>query len=269
MTARHVDIESLVRRIKPQTQRSPLPGREHQHWWGIIAYPFDSGHVLALRVSPQNDFAPFISVWHRSPDGAWSIYVDGPRLDTACPRYWGAETEHVQLTDISVEWTGPRNLVVEMAEPTLRWTASMHASPVVRAANAVSSRLPESVLRSWPVIRFVEWMSDRLFDLGDVTLATPVPNGQDAVALTRRLFPIADGSAQLDGNDLGEPATGSENPTFGEARLPARPIFTIGRAYLTIVDDEEYETTVAEVRQERELDVHQPGGRPASQTEVC
>lgn len=269
MTASQVDIESLVRRIRPQTRRSPLPGREHQHWWGIIAYPFNSGHVLALRVSPENDFTPFTSVWHRSPDGEWSIYVDGPRLDTACPRYWGAATEHVQLTDISVEWTGPQELLVEMAAPQLRWTASMDSGPTVRAANAVSRRLPESVLRSRPVVRIVERMSDHLFDLGDVTLATPVPNGQDAIALTRRLFPIADGSAQLDGDDLGKPATGSDNPTFGEARLPARPIFTIGRAYLTIVDDEEYETTVAEVRQQRQLDGRQPARRLASKAEAC
>ena len=268
MPVSQIDIESLVRRIRAQTRLSPLPGREHQHWWGIIAYPFDSGHVLALRVSPQNDFAPFTSVWHRSPDGAWSIYVDGPRLDTACPRYWGAATEQVQLTEISVEWTGPQDLVVEMADPKLCWTASMHAGPIVRAANAVSRSIPESVLRSRLAIRFVERMSDHLFDLGDVTLATPVPNGQDAVALTRRLFPIVDGSAQLDGDDLGEPATRSENPTFGEARLPARPIFTIGRAYLTIVDDEEYETTIAELRQERQLDVHQSDRRQTSKSEV-
>ncbi len=48
------------------------------------------GHVLALRVFPENDFAPYRSIWHRTPDGTWSIYVDGPRVDTACPRYFGA-----------------------------------------------------------------------------------------------------------------------------------------------------------------------------------
>jgi hypothetical protein len=232
-------------------------------------FPFDSGHVLALRVSPQNDFAPFTSVWHRSPDGAWSIYVDGPRLDTACPRYWGAATEHVELTEISVEWTGPMDLVVEMADPQLRWIVSMNAGLVVRAANAMSRSLPEPVLRSRPAIRFVEWMSDFLFDLGDITLATPVPNGQDAVVLTRRLFPIVDGSARLDGDDLGKPATESVNPTFGEVCLPARPIFTIGRAYLTIVDDDEYEKSVAELRQEPQSDdVRQPDRGRASHGEV-
>ena len=103
-----VDIESVVQRIQPRARRSPVPGYEHQQGWGLLAFPFDSGHVLALRVSPQNDFAPFTSIWHRTPVGVWSIYVDGPRLDTACPRYWSAATDHDQLTEISVSGPVPR-----------------------------------------------------------------------------------------------------------------------------------------------------------------
>ena len=146
----------------------------------------------------------------------------------------------------------------------------MDSGPVVRAVNAMSRRLPESVLRSRPMIRLAERLGDHLFHLGDITLATPVPNGQDAVVVTRRLFPIADGSARLDGEDLGNLARGPDNPTFGEARLPARPVFTIGPGYLSILDEEEYEKTVAETRQGwQSEDVRGPDPRPASPTEVC
>lgn len=245
------DLESIVGRIRPEARRSPLAGYEHQRGWGIVAYPFESGHVLALRVSPQNDFAPFTSVWHRTPAGAWSIYVDGPRLDTACPRYWSDATEHVGFADISVEWSEPCELVVEMPEPALRWTARMAGGPLVRSVNAVTRRLPEAVLRTTPMVRLVERLADRLFDLGDLTLATPVPNGQDALVVTRRLHPIVEGSARLDGEDLGRPATGPVNPTFGEARLPARPVFTVGPGYLTVIDEDAYERAVAATRGDR------------------
>lgn len=254
MTSR-IDVEAIVERIRPRARRSPLPGHERIHGWGIMAHPFDSGHVLALRVASQNDFAPYTSVWHRSPEGAWSIYVDGPRLDIACPRYWGAATEHAHLTDVSVEWIGPAELAVDVADPDLRWIASMDAGLVVRGANGLTSRLPESVLRSGPVIRLTELVADRLFGLGDVTLSTPVPNGQDATVLTRRLFPIMDGSATLDGEDLGNSTTLAETPTFGEARLPARPVFVVGGAYATILDDDEYERTIEEVHRGQ-----RPGG---------
>ncbi len=64
---------------------APWPHHEYARGWGVFALPFDSGHVLALRVFPQNDFSPYRAVWHRDPDDRWSIHVDGQRLDTACP----------------------------------------------------------------------------------------------------------------------------------------------------------------------------------------
>jgi hypothetical protein len=32
--------------------------------------------VLALRVFPDNDFAPYRTIWHRDPGGRWAIYAD-------------------------------------------------------------------------------------------------------------------------------------------------------------------------------------------------
>jgi hypothetical protein len=62
------------------TVEAPVPGHEYGRGWGVFALPFDSGHVLALRVVPQNSFVPYRTVWHRDPDGRWSIFVDAPRL---------------------------------------------------------------------------------------------------------------------------------------------------------------------------------------------
>jgi len=58
--------------------RAPWPGHEYVKGWGVFGLPFDTGHVLALRVFPENDFSPYRTVWHRDPGGRWSIYVDGP-----------------------------------------------------------------------------------------------------------------------------------------------------------------------------------------------
>lgn len=57
--------------------------------YGVMALPFDSGHVLGLRVMPRNDYAPFESIWHRTPGGRWSMYVDGPHHEVFCPRLFG------------------------------------------------------------------------------------------------------------------------------------------------------------------------------------
>lgn len=57
---------------------APWPHHEYVRGWGVFGLPFGSGHVLALRVFPENDFSPYRAVWHRDPGGRWPIYVDGP-----------------------------------------------------------------------------------------------------------------------------------------------------------------------------------------------
>jgi hypothetical protein len=60
-----------------------MDGARVREGLGVFGLPFDSGHVLALRVFPDNDFAPDRTLWHRDPAGRWSIHVDGPRIETA------------------------------------------------------------------------------------------------------------------------------------------------------------------------------------------
>jgi len=38
----------------------PWLGYEYVRGWGVFALPFNSGHVLALRVFPENDFSPYL-----------------------------------------------------------------------------------------------------------------------------------------------------------------------------------------------------------------
>jgi hypothetical protein len=81
-----LDLSSKLSDLPVVRGSAPWPDHEHVKGWGVFGLPFDSGHVLALRVFPEYDFAPYRTLWHRDPNGSWSIHVDGPRLDTACPR---------------------------------------------------------------------------------------------------------------------------------------------------------------------------------------
>jgi hypothetical protein len=132
----------------------------------VFGLPFDSGHVLALRVFPQNDLAPYRTVWHRDPRRRWAIYVDGPRLDIACPRYYGATCDHIAHARIRIEWTGPASLRVTMDAPPLEWTLTATDTPVLRVMNAMSARL---LLWSWrprQLLRARELMASRVLGLG-------------------------------------------------------------------------------------------------------
>jgi hypothetical protein len=79
------DLRALLAGMPEGRDNPPREGQEYVNGWGIFALPFESGDVLALRVFPQNDFSPYVAVWRRDPAGHWAIYVDGTRLDTACP----------------------------------------------------------------------------------------------------------------------------------------------------------------------------------------
>jgi hypothetical protein len=84
-----MNLKAELEHLMPSVEPSPWRGHEHVRGYGVFGLPLSSGHTLALRVFPINDFAPYVTVWHQTPDGAWSIYYQAPRPDIACPRYYG------------------------------------------------------------------------------------------------------------------------------------------------------------------------------------
>jgi hypothetical protein len=137
------------------------------------------------------------------------------------------------------------DLSVEMDAPSLQWTISITTTPLFMLMNTISQAIPERLWRTSLMLRGFERIGGTLFDLGDVTLSGKAPNGQFGILMPRQMFPIAAAAACLDGLDLGKPTRSRENPSIGALRLPARPIFAVGRAYFEIQDPDEYRRTVA------------------------
>lgn len=92
-----MQLASEIEQIEPRFAPSPWPGHEHVRGLAVMAPPLSSGHVLGLRVWPENDFAPHVSVWHRAPWGNWSMFSDGPLLEATCQRYWGSAVRESRL----------------------------------------------------------------------------------------------------------------------------------------------------------------------------
>jgi hypothetical protein len=59
---------TLTTAIEPDMGEAPWPGHEYVRGWGVFGLPFDSRHVLALRVFPQSSFGPYRTLWHRAQD---------------------------------------------------------------------------------------------------------------------------------------------------------------------------------------------------------
>ncbi|GAA4902373.1 hypothetical protein GCM10025789_21350 [Tessaracoccus lubricantis] len=238
---------NLARQLSglPQVRgQAPWAGHEYVKGWGVFGLPFDSGHVLALRVFPENDFGSYRTIWHRDPEGRWSIHVDGPRLDTACPRYYGAACTFTGFSHIDVTWTGPRSLSATMDQPALQWTMTAHEPLALRLLNPLSAKLPLSSWRPRLLIRARELLAKRL-GMGDLKLRGRMPSGHTGTLMPQRMFLIDSARARLDGLDLGNPVVLNDPPRIGDVPLPARGVLAIGGGMWRILDPAEYERTRA------------------------
>ncbi len=235
--------------IEPRMEESPWAGHEYVRGYAVMVLPFASGHLLALRAWPQSSLGPYASVWHRPPEGGWSMYSDGPSLETTCPRYWGPVTEDATLASLDVTWTGPNDLRVDVDEPRLVWTLSLSAPPLLRTVNAVNASLPRWTWKLGPLLRLREWLAMRFLDVGDIRFSFTMPSGHDAVIMPEEEYTIRESEAVLDGRSLGEPTRLEENPTIGDVPLPTRPSFVFGQAHMRITDPEEYQRTRERIRE--------------------
>ena len=238
-----MDLATRLSALDERVVRSRWDGHEHFRGYGIMALPFSSGHVLGLRVFPENDFAPYQSIWHRTPDGRWSIFNDGPSLDTTCPRWWGPALDHAELTDIALEWTGPNTLRLEMDRPRLTWRVTMEAPRWLQAANRISRSLPAWSWKAAPLVRVREFLARRLLHLGPVGLRITTPRGHETTVLAEEIYGIRGSTARFDGVDLGSPVVADETPHIGDVALPRRPAFFVGEAQARIIDMAEYRRT--------------------------
>jgi hypothetical protein len=65
-----LDLSSTLTDTPAVRGRAPWPNHEYVKGWGVFGLPFDSGHVLALRVFPENDFGSYGTVCLRVPSGS-------------------------------------------------------------------------------------------------------------------------------------------------------------------------------------------------------
>jgi hypothetical protein len=220
----------------------PWPNHEYVKGWGVFGLPFDSGHVLALRVFPENDFSPYRAVLHRDPGGRWSIYVDGSSLDTACPRYFGAACHFTGYARIGLTWDGPATLRVTMDSPALEWALTATSTRLLDLLNTMSAAMPLATWRPRSLVRVRERLASAL-GMGQLKLTGTMPSGHAGTLMPQRMYFIDDSQATLDGADLGRPARLRDNPTIGGVPLPARGVLATGQAAWQILDPAEYERT--------------------------
>ncbi|HEX4777211.1 MAG TPA: hypothetical protein VFW74_10610 [Acidimicrobiia bacterium] len=227
---------------------SDLPSGNDERFagYGIMAQPFRSGHVLAVRRFPHNTIgAAYTSVWHCDPDGRWTMWNDAPPT-RSCPRYFGPALAAVETTPIEIRWPDPWTVHVGI-DGVLDWRTTTAPTPATRVMTAVGSRLPDALWRNRLVLAGMGRMAGWMLRAGTVRLQGTVPSRQWFRVKIPRVWGVADVTAVLHGEPLGPPGPIDRQRWLGGFALPNRGLFAIGRVTLeTYRPDRHVQTVPAE-----------------------
>jgi hypothetical protein len=213
-------------------QNPALPGGDDERFvgYGVMGFPFASGHYLALRCFPATSFSPgYRSVWHRDPAGVWTFYSTTPGPQS-CARYFSSATPNASVQcAIDVAWISPWSLLVGI-EDLLEWHVDLHATMSTRLMSTIAGWLPARAWTSRSTLGLIGRSARPVLRAGQVRLSGTAPNGQGFMIAPTQLW-AATGRAQLRGDDLGPVGRLDPQARLADFRPPQRGIFVVGSGH--------------------------------------
>jgi hypothetical protein len=223
---------SIVRGMEEGT--TPLPSGQAERYLGyaVIGLPFASGHVLAMRRFPGSSIGPgYTSVWHRSPEGAWTMWVDVEPTQ-ACPRYFGNGVERAVHVPIAISWPDARRMTATIGGGReLDWEIELDSTLVTRSLSVVGKATPDVLWQRPSVLSAIAAIAGPLLRAGRLSLHGDTPNGQWFKANPKLIWIVSGGRALLHGTNLGGFGPLSERASLRDFLIPQRGIFAIGQAF--------------------------------------
>jgi hypothetical protein len=220
-------------------QGTELPSGNEERFsgYGVLGVPFTSGDLLAMRRFPASSLGEsYTSVWHRNPQGRWTIYTSvAPQL--ACPRYFGSAIDETGVREIEISWTGPRDFTLSIEEdPALEWHLSLAQTPATRLMDAVDSVLPDALWRKEAVLKAMGKAGGLMLRAGRLPMAGRVPNGQRFILKPKHIWVIQSSTARMANQDLGSVGALAVQTRLGDFWIPQRGMFVIGHAFFEPLD---------------------------------
>jgi hypothetical protein len=223
--------------VQALRSRPTLPDGNDERFagYGVMGIPFASGHYLALRDMLASSVGPaYRAIWHRDPEGRWSIHTTGaPEL--TCPRYFGSVATSVRVPSIDVVWRDDHTIDVSLGDE-FAWRIDLAATAATGAMSAMGGAMPEAAWNSEAVLAAMEPMASGVLRVGRVRLRGATPNGPRFKAAPRTVW-RATGRASIRGQDLGDPRPLPQQTGLGDFWLPQRGLFFVGGARFTRAGD--------------------------------
>lgn len=194
--------------------------------YAALGVGFESGHLLAFRQITKSSIGPpFVTVWHRRPDGTWALYTNvEPRR--SCARYLGAAVDRTVVTEVAVTWTGPAELSVSAPVIRLNWSLRLATTPAAALLASSWALLPPTLRSSARGLRPLSRAAGTLLDTAPPALVGEAPSGQRFIVVPRRFWRVAGSAAVIEGHDAGPPGRpgGRDTATSPPPRLGVIPV---------------------------------------------
>jgi hypothetical protein len=221
-------------------QRIPsLPAGQDDHFYGygVMGLPFASGHVLAMRKMHSSVGPTYQSVWHRSPDGAWTMWSDVDPSQS-CPRYWGNDLRRAIRAPIDISWPGPSRMTVRIdGGRDLDWEVQLGSSLVTRTLSAVGRIIPNALWRRPAVLSAMGAVVGPMLGAGRMALQGNASNGQRFRVNPELVWFVTGGAAVLGGADLGEFGPLPERVSLADFVIPQRGVLAVGHVFFESSDE--------------------------------
>jgi hypothetical protein len=239
-----LEPKDLVDSLEQGTEL-PSGNEERFSGYGVLGVPFTSGNLLAMRRFPASSLGEsYTSVWHRNPQGRWTIYTSvAPQL--ACPRFFGSAIDEALVREIEISWTSSQDFTLSIQEdPGLEWHLSLAQTPVTRLMDAVDSVLPDALWRKEAVLKAMGKAAGLMLRAGRLPMAGQVPNGQRFHLTPKHIWVIQSSTARMDNQDLGSVGALPVQTKLGDFWIPQRGIFVIGLAFFEPLDPARHALTM-------------------------
>ena len=214
----------------------PSGAMERFNGYGVMGLPFASGHVLALRRFSASSIGPgYRSVWHRTPEGAWTFYADIDPMH-ACSRFFGSDVEHAVQCNIEIRWPGPRRLAVRIDDTGLEWESELAPTVATRALNAMASVMPDALWRNRRVLSLMAGIAGPALGAGRLGMHGRASNRQQFIANPMLIWTIPSSDARVGGVSLGPVGPLRQQARLGDFWIPQRGLFAMGRTFFETFD---------------------------------
>jgi hypothetical protein len=207
------------------------------HGYQSSFIPFSSAYYLYLASwdSTPTSFPSFSNIWVVTPEDKRILFADPPASSEIVCIYH--DFHEVYGASISLAWASENHLLVHCAslngDHELDVEFYLHETLSSRLLVAIASSPPTRFMVSKPLVAISNFLVNLFVAKGGSTLLGKTETGQPFYnGAADRLFNVIQGSATLNGEELGEVSSPTWPVEFGDAVPFVQPVIKLGTLYI-------------------------------------